>query len=169
MRLRIVVGADAAGCDHAGVPTRDLHVGERGSEVASVGVRTGEGVSHPVVAIAAPTMVAEGIANQARSPRGTDMGVAMSTNNDTGIRAAAVHDSLRVECFVPSNKAQVLTFGKRVIGVEPARRPAKEWLGCIFDPARHSAQKSQHIVHSRKNSALHRAMSPAADSINTFE
>ena len=51
------------------------------------------------------------------------------------------HDSVSVERLVLSNDAQVLTFGQRVIGVELARRLAKEWLGYTFDPTSHSAPK----------------------------
>ena len=40
-----------------------------------------------------------------------------------------------------SNNAQVLTFGQRVIGLELARRLAKEWLGYTFDPNSSSAPK----------------------------
>ena len=35
----------------------------------------------------------------------------------------------------------VLTFGQRVIGLELARRLAKEWLGYTFDPNSSSAPK----------------------------
>jgi ribose 5-phosphate isomerase B len=42
---------------------------------------------------------------------------------------------------VLSNNAQVLTFGQRVIGLELARRLAKEWLDYTFDPSSSSAPK----------------------------
>jgi ribose 5-phosphate isomerase B len=37
--------------------------------------------------------------------------------------------------------AQVLCFGQRVIGIELARRLAREWLGYEFDPTSESASK----------------------------
>ena len=37
-----------------------------------------------------------------------------------------------------SNDAQVLCLGQRVIGLELARRLAKEFLGYEFDPSSHS-------------------------------
>lgn len=62
------------------------------------------------------------------------MGVAISANKVKGIRAVTAHDSFSVERSVLSNDAQVLCLGARVIGVELARRLAKEWLGYTFDP-----------------------------------
>ncbi|MCM3523216.1 RpiB/LacA/LacB family sugar-phosphate isomerase, partial [Curtobacterium sp. P97] len=37
--------------------------------------------------------------------------------------------------------AQVLCMGQRVVGIEVARRMAKEWLGYTFDPSSASAEK----------------------------
>jgi ribose 5-phosphate isomerase B len=46
-----------------------------------------------------------------------------------------------VERSVLSNNAQVLTFGQRVIGLELARRLAREWLTYRFDDNSASAAK----------------------------
>ncbi len=56
-----------------------------------------------------------------------------------GIRASTAHDSFSVERLILSDNAQVLAFGQRVIGIELARRLAREWLGYTFDPASTSA------------------------------
>ena len=40
----------------------------------------------------------------------------------------------------------MLTFGQRVIGLELARRLAKEWLGYVFDPTSHSKANVDEIV-----------------------
>jgi len=42
---------------------------------------------------------------------------------------------------VLSNNAQVLTFGQRVVGLELARRLAREWLTYRFDESSASADK----------------------------
>ena len=62
------------------------------------------------------------------------MGVAISANKVTGIRAVTAHDSFSVERAVLSNDAQVLCLGQRVIGLELARRLVREWLEYRFDP-----------------------------------
>ena len=46
-----------------------------------------------------------------------------------------------MERSVLSNNAQVLTFGQRVIGLELARRLAREWLTYQFDETSASAEK----------------------------
>ena len=56
-------------------------------------------------------------------------------------RAVTAHDSYSVERSVLSNDAQVLCMGQRVVGIELARRLAKEWLGYEFDRASASAAK----------------------------
>ena len=41
---------------------------------------------------------------------------------------------------------QILTLGQRVIGLQLARRLAKEWLGYIFDPDSPSTAKVNEII-----------------------
>lgn len=72
-------------------------------------------------------------------------GVAISANKVPSVRAVTAHDSFSVERAVLSNDAQVLCMGQRVIGIELARRLAKEWLGYVFDPSSKSAEKVQAI------------------------
>lgn len=76
---------------------------------------------------------------------GTGLGVAISANKIKGIRAVTAHDSFSVERSVLSNNAQVLCMGERVVGLELARRLAKEWLGYEFDTSSGSAAKVEQI------------------------
>jgi len=86
-------------------------------------------------------LIADGKADRALLVCGTGLGVAISANKVPGIRAVTAHDSFSVERAVLSNDAQVLCFGERVVGLELARRLAKEWLGYRFDPNSASAAK----------------------------
>ena len=141
MGLRIVVAADIAGYDYKEILKKDLQADERVSEVIDAGVGADEDIDYPHVAVAAARMIADGKADRGLFVCGTGMGVAMAANKVPGIRASVAHDSFSVERLVLSNNAQVLTFGQRVIGIELARRLAKEWLGYEFDPTSHSAPK----------------------------
>ena len=87
MGLRIGVGADIAGYDYKEILKKDLELDERVSEVIDAGVKAGEDVDYPNVAIAAAKLVAEGKADRALLVCGTGMGVAMSANKVPGIRA----------------------------------------------------------------------------------
>ncbi|MBB5917488.1 ribose 5-phosphate isomerase B [Nocardia transvalensis] len=139
--LRIVVGCDDAGLDYKNTIKADLEADERVAEVMDVGVGDDEHTAYPHVAVAAARMITEGRADRALLICGTGLGVAISANKVPGIRAVTAHDSFSVERSVLSNDAQVLCFGQRVVGLELARRLAKEWLGYHFDPESASAAK----------------------------
>ena len=139
--LRIVIGSDDAGLDYKDRLKADLESDPRVGEVVDVGVTSDENTAYPHVAVEAARRIADGRADRALLVCGTGLGVAISANKVPGIRAVTAHDSYSVERSVLSNDAQVLCFGQRVVGIELARRLAKEWLGYVFDPASASADK----------------------------
>jgi len=138
---RVVVGSDDAGFEYKEALKADLEKDPRVSEVIDVGVDASHHTPYPAVAIAAAEMVRVGEADRALLVCGTGLGVAISANKVPGVRAVTAHDSFSVERSVLSNNAQVLTFGQRVVGLELARRLAKEWLGYEFDDSSASAAK----------------------------
>jgi ribose 5-phosphate isomerase B len=144
-RLRVVVGSDDAGYEYKEALKGDLRADDRVVEVTDVGVGTDENTAYPHIAVAAARLVAEGKADRALLVCGTGLGVAISANKVPGIRAVTAHDSFSVERSVLSNNAQVLCFGQRVIGLELARRLAREWLSYEFDPESPSASKVEAI------------------------
>ncbi|HWS35421.1 MAG TPA: ribose-5-phosphate isomerase [Actinoplanes sp.] len=138
-KLRIVVGADEAGFAYKEALKADLAA----SDLVETVVDVADTPDHPYpdVAIAAAELVAAGKADRALLVCGTGLGVAIAANKVNGIRAVTAHDSFSVERSIMSNNAQVLTFGQRVIGLELARRLAKEWLTYTFDTSSASAGK----------------------------
>jgi ribose 5-phosphate isomerase B len=143
--LRIVLGSDDAGFDYKEVVARDLEANDRVASVTDVGVDADGHTAYPRVAIAAAEMVARGEADRAILFCGTGLGVAISANKVAGIRAVTAHDSFSVERSILSNDAQVLCMGQRVIGIELARRLAREWLTYTFDPTSASNDKVREI------------------------
>ncbi|MFI5626661.1 ribose-5-phosphate isomerase [Nocardioides sp. NPDC051685] len=139
--LRIAVGCDDAGLTYRDILKSDLEADPRVAEVIDVGITTGEHTAYPHVAAAAAQLVADGRVDRALLVCGTGLGVAISANKVPGVRAVTAHDSFSVERAVLSNHAQVLCMGQRVVGIELARRLAKEWLGYEFDPESASAAK----------------------------
>ena len=146
MGLRVVVAADDAGYDYKETIKRDLEADPRVDEVIDVGVGATEHTFYPEVAIAGAEAIAAGRADRGIFVCGTGLGVAMSANKVKGVRAGTAHDSYSVERLVLSNDAQVLCLGARVIGIELARRLAREFLGYTFDPQSHSAPKVAEIL-----------------------
>lgn len=146
MGLRLIVGSDEAGVDYKERILADLREDSRVSEVIDIGVNRSDGPNdfarpYPYVGIAAGEMIRDGAADRAILFCGTGIGVAIAANKVEGIRATAAHDSFSVERSVLSNDCQVLTMGQRVVGIELARRLAKEWIGYTFDPGSASAGK----------------------------
>ena len=139
--LTVVVGCDDAGLQYKEALKADLEADGRVQEVIDVGVGGDDTTAYPHTAVAAARMVADGRADRALLVCGTGLGVAISANKVPGVRAVTAHDSFSVERAVLSNNAQVLCFGQRVIGIELARRLAKEWIGYTFDPGSASAAK----------------------------
>jgi ribose 5-phosphate isomerase B len=143
-KLRIVVGCDDAGLDYKSVLKRDLETNKLVSAVIDVGIdEEHRSVAYPHIAVAAAQLIAAGRADRALLVCGTGLGVAIAANKVAGIRAVTAHDSFSVERSVLSNNAQVLTFGQRVVGLELARRLAREWLTYQFDESSPSAEKIQ--------------------------
>lgn len=145
--LRIVVGCDDAGLQYKDILKADLEADARVVTVVDVGVSADENTAYPHVAVEAARLIASGEADRALLVCGTGLGVAISANKVPGIRAVTAHDSFSVERSVLSNDAQVLCFGQRVVGIELARRLAREWLGYTFDPESASAEKVA-AIHS---------------------
>jgi len=97
------------------------------------------------VAITAGKKIAAGEADRAILICGTGIGVAIAANKVPGIRATVAHDSFSIERSILSNDCQILTLGQRVIGLQLARRLAREWVGYIFDPSTPSGAKVAEI------------------------
>ena len=136
--LRIVIGCDDAGFDYKEILKKDLESNPGVASVVDVGVDADGHTAYPRVAIEAAERVARGEADRALLICGTGLGVAIAANKVSGIRAVTAHDSFSVERAILSNDAQVLCMGQRVVGIELARRLAKEWLTYTFDPSSHS-------------------------------
>lgn len=144
-RLRIAIGSDEAGYEYKEAIKADLLQSELVESVHDVGVERDENTAYPHIAVAAARMVADGSVDRALLVCGTGLGVAIAANKVQGVRAVTAHDSYSVERSVLSNNAQVLTMGQRVVGLELARRLAREWLNYRFDEKSPSAAKVQAI------------------------
>ncbi|GAA3604863.1 ribose-5-phosphate isomerase [Agrococcus terreus] len=139
MAIRLIIGSDKAGYDYKEILKADLEGHELLESLVDVGVDSADGAtSYPKVAIEAAERIARGEADRAILFCGTGLGVAIAANKVSGIRAVTAHDSFSVERSILSNDAQVLCMGQRVVGIELAKRLAKEWLTYTFDPSSHS-------------------------------
>jgi len=144
---RVVVAADQAGVEYKDAIKKDLEKNPLVSQVVDVGVYANtDATAYPSVAIAGAQTISKGEADRGIFICGTGLGVAISANKVQGIRAVTAHDSYSVERSILSNNCQVLCMGQRVVGLELARRLAKEWLTYEFDTTSASAEKVAEIV-----------------------
>ncbi|KAI1820437.1 ribose-5-phosphate isomerase B [Xylaria intraflava] len=148
---KIAMAADDAGVGYKNKIKADFEKDPRVASVIDVGSLTvDDKTAYPHRAAAAAQLVADGTVDRALLICGTGLGVAISANKIKGVRAVTAHDSFSVERAVLSNNAQVLCMGERVIGLELARRLAKEWLGYVFDTSSASAAKVEVINELEK-------------------
>ena len=150
-KLKLVIGSDEAGYQYKEVLKADLLASPLVESVVDVGVDAESHTAYPSIATAAAEIVASGSADRAHLICGTGLGVAIAANKVKGIRAVTAHDGFSVERAVLSNNAQVLCMGQRVVGIELARRLAKEWLTYEFDITSASAEKVELINQYEAN------------------
>ena len=146
--IRLLLGGDSAGYQYKDALLADAREDPRVASVEDLGVNADDPTAgtYPSVAIAAATKIANGEADRAILVCGTGIGVSIAANKVKGIRATVAHDSFSIERSILSNDCQILTMGQRVIGLQLARRLAREWLGYAFDPASHSKANVNEIV-----------------------
>lgn len=77
---------------------------------------------------------------------GTGIGVCIAANKVKGAYAALVSDVYQAQRAQLSNKANIITMGAQVTGIEVAKMMVKEYLSCTFDPHSRSAPKVQRIL-----------------------
>ncbi|TGJ84755.1 hypothetical protein E0Z10_g4009 [Xylaria hypoxylon] len=150
-KWKIAMAADDAGVGYKNKIKADFENDPRVESITDVGsFEVDDKTAYPHRAAAAAQLVADGTVDRALLICGTGLGVAIAANKIKGVRAVTAHDSFSVERAVLSNNAQVLCMGERVIGIELARRLAKEWLGYVFDTSSASAAKVEVINELEK-------------------
>src|SRR5688500_12932770 len=138
--IRLLVGSDSAGFDYKDAIFADMKSDDRVESVEDLGVYAGalKDGTYPSVAIAAGQKIMAGEADRAILLCGTGIGGAIAANTVPGLPASFAHVSFCVERAILANVCQIVTLGQRVIGVQLARRLAREWLDYHFDPSSHS-------------------------------
>jgi ribose 5-phosphate isomerase B len=142
VKWKIAVGGDDAGLDLKNTLADALREDERVKLVEDFGIAdTDDQRTYPDVGLAVAEGVAEGRFDRALLVCGTGIGMAISANKVTGVRATVAHDAYSVQRSVLSNDCQVLTMGARVVGSELAKLLVDVWLDLQFDPESGSARK----------------------------
>ena len=128
--LKVAIGGDEAAYD-----LKEILIGyirELGYEVEDFGTFNAQPVLYPDIAFEVATAIKEGRFDRAVLVCGTGIGVAISANKVSGIRAAQAQDTYSAAKARTSNNAQIVTLGARVIGPELAKSIVATFLGSNF-------------------------------------
>lgn len=131
----------AIGADHAGYHLKEevkACLKELGYACEDFGTHSANPVDYPDFAHAVADAVARGQYPRGILICGTGLGMAMTANKVTGIRAATCHDVFSAKQSRLHNDANILTMGGRVIGVGAAQEVVQAWLATPFEGGRHA-------------------------------
>lgn len=138
-RKHLVVGCDNAAVDFKNTLVAFLR--EKGYTVDDLGLNdSADGTAYADIAERVCRKVLDTAGARGILFCGTGIGMAISANKVTGIRAATIHDAFSAERAALSNDANVVTMGARVIGIELAKKLLKEWLPLEFKPGPSSSK-----------------------------
>ncbi len=136
--MRVAVGAD-----HAGAALKN-ELGEslrrRGIHVVDFGADGPDAVDYPDKAALVARAVAAGEVDRGLLVCGTGVGMAMTANRFSGVRAVNATDSYTTRMSRAHNDANVLALGARALGRGQAAELLDVFLDTAFDGDRHSAR-----------------------------
>lgn len=133
--MKYVIGNDHGGLDLVEIVKETLE--SLGHEVIHVGTTGKESVDYPDFANLACQKVLDNEADFAILICGTGIGMSISANKISGIRAAAVSETYSARMSRAHNNANCLCIGARVIGSETAKMIMEEFANTDFEGGRH--------------------------------
>jgi ribose 5-phosphate isomerase B len=130
--------------DHAGFELKNYTVEllkEKGHEVIDLGPFSADRVDYPDFAVKLCNAVledkedADGILIC-----GSGIGMSMTANRFSGIRAALCHDAYTASMARAHNDANVLCYGERVVGRGVVESMLDAWIAGAFEGGRHAGR-----------------------------
>jgi ribose 5-phosphate isomerase B len=126
--------------DHAAIELRQ-HLAallrDLGYEVEDLGTEGPGSVDYPDFAHALAARVVADPGHRGVLICGTGIGMSMSANRHSGVRAALCHDAYTAEMARRHNDANVLCMGARVLGWGVAVQTLRVFMETAFDGGRH--------------------------------
>lgn len=141
----------AFGCDHAGIELKKELIQYTQSlnyEYEDFGTYNEESVDYPDFGIKLAKRVAKGEFERGVLICGTGIGMSITANKITGIRAALCHNTMMAKLCREHNKANILVLGAKVVDKEVAKEILKIFLETDF------SNEERHIRRLNKIKAL---------------
>lgn len=142
--MKIAVGSDHAGFDYKKELAGWLN--NEGHQVLDFGTYSNESVDYPDFAFPAAESVAAGVSDFGVLVCGSGIGVSITANKVTGIRAANCCTEEMAELARQHNNANVVTVGSRLVSIELAKKIVERFLSTDFDGGRHMIRVEK--IHS---------------------
>jgi len=131
----------AIACDHGGYELKLLLRGtleDKGYQVLDLGTDGPESVDYPDFGFKLAEAIRDGKVSKGVLICGSGIGISISANRYTDVRAALVHDALGAKLSRQHNDANVICFGGRMIGPELALDCLNIFLSTEFEGGRHA-------------------------------
>ena len=96
-----------------------------------------DSVDYPDFAAKVAGAVSSGEAEMGILICGTGIGMSISANKFSGVRAALAHDEFTAQMAREHNNANILVMGGRVLSLEQGKKLVEVWLATEFEGGRH--------------------------------
>ena len=130
--------------DHAGFELKNYTVEllrQKGHEVVDLGPYSADRVDYPDFAVKLCNALLEDETDaDGILICGSGIGMSMTANRFTGIRAALCHDAYTATMARAHNDANVLCYGERVVGKGVVESMLDAWIAGAFEGGRHAGR-----------------------------
>lgn len=138
----------AIGNDHTAVEYKKIimeYLIDQGHSVINLGTDSEERFDYPIAGEAVANAVAGRQVDCGILICGTGVGISLAANKVRGIRACVCSDPYTARLSKQHNNTNILAFGARVVGIEPAKMIIDQWMSAEFEGGRH--QKRIEMIH----------------------
>ncbi|HLJ87515.1 MAG TPA: ribose 5-phosphate isomerase B [Candidatus Angelobacter sp.] len=157
----------ALGADHAGYELKEkikAYLRGKKIEIHDEGTSSTESVDYPDFAVAVAHDVSEQRADLGVLVCGSGIGMAISANKVSGIRAANVSSQYEAQMSREHNNSNVLALGSRILKEDEAFKIVDAWLAAQFAGGRHE-RRIEKIAEIERQEAHDQHSAPAKPSV----
>ena len=134
--MKIAVASDHRGYEVKGRIVQQIE--ESGHEVTDFGPGSASAVDYPDFAAPVANAVADGSCDRGVLVCGTGIGMCITANKFSGVRAASCHDEITAQMSRLHNDANVLCLSADLLGERLIRRMVDAFIRTEFEGGRHS-------------------------------
>lgn len=134
--MRVAIASDHGGFDQKGA-LADFMATELSCDVTDFGPETGDSVDYPDYAVKVARAVSSGDADFGVLICGTGIGMAVTADKVSGVRASSITSPAFAELFRQHNNGNVVCLSGRFVDLEVNKQIVKTFLTTEFEGGRH--------------------------------